>query len=111
VINIAFSLHHGAKGLIPFKHWQSIDNMIAKKPLNGCWHLSLKYSKNVEGKNLNNSAPMFEKKQDNENEVKPFDVTPKGKTLARDLFSRNTETVALELLGKHLVHRIANHTR
>jgi DNA-3-methyladenine glycosylase len=43
--------------------------------------------------------------------MKPFDAIPAGKTLTRDFYSRNTETVALELLGKHLVHRFANEVR
>jgi DNA-3-methyladenine glycosylase len=40
-----------------------------------------------------------------------IDAIPKGKTLSRDFYSRNTETVALELLGKHLAHRSANRVR
>jgi DNA-3-methyladenine glycosylase len=40
-----------------------------------------------------------------------MDAIPTGKTLSRDFYSRNTETVALELLGKHLVHRSANGVR
>ena len=37
----------------------------------------------------------------------PNDAIPTGKTLPRDFYIRDTETVALELLGKHLVHRSA----
>ena len=43
--------------------------------------------------------------------MKPFNLIPAGNTLSRDFYSRNTETVALELLGKHLVHRSADHVR
>lgn len=34
-----------------------------------------------------------------------------GKTLSRDFYNRNTQEVALELLGKHLVHRSPNRVR
>jgi DNA-3-methyladenine glycosylase len=37
--------------------------------------------------------------------------TPSGKTLSRDFYSQNTEVVALELLGKHLVHRFTSHVQ
>jgi DNA-3-methyladenine glycosylase len=40
--------------------------------------------------------------------MKPFDAIPAERTLSRDFYNRNTEEVALELLGKHLVHRSAN---
>lgn len=41
----------------------------------------------------------------------PIDAIPTGNPLPRDFYNRNTETVALELLGKHLVHRSANGVR
>jgi DNA-3-methyladenine glycosylase len=43
--------------------------------------------------------------------MKPLGSIPAGKPLSRDFYSRNTETVALELLGKNLVHRFASHVR
>jgi DNA-3-methyladenine glycosylase len=43
--------------------------------------------------------------------MKPINAIPAGRTLSRDFYIRNTETVALELLGKHLVHRSANRVR
>jgi DNA-3-methyladenine glycosylase len=51
-------------------------------------------------KNLNSRTRRF-----------PIDAIPIGKTLSRDFYNRNTETVAMELLGKHLVHRSANGLR
>ncbi len=51
------------------------------------------------------------REKNDDSEMNLINAIPTGRPLSRDFYSRNTETVALALLGKHLVHRFENRVR
>jgi DNA-3-methyladenine glycosylase len=77
----------------------------------GCRNLSLNSSNKFRAKEIRLFGANALRKQTDDGEMKPNNVIPAGKTLSRDFYNRNTEVVALELLGKHLLHRFANRVR